>query len=204
MTGRLIATGMARIVTLYDHQGKTPLVEVTMNAGKAKKAPYFKIWLPGRVREGEPSLSIEIATGEPISGSGQATEFRGTLAAVKKWTSKHRDELMAAWDEVYVKQGSLSTKVGGDWVDKATSAAALRGLSSVSVEAFSDHTMLVTFSNGEKRTVDFSDLPLECPNSPLCNPEVFSRAFVRDGFVTWKEADLEFLAEELYLYGTPV
>jgi len=71
------------------------------------------------------------------------------------------------------------------------------------VEARSDHTLLLTFENGEKRLYDFKpelDIPVF---APLKNIGLFMQAKKNSYAVIWND-ELDMASEALYYNGMPV
>lgn len=66
------------------------------------------------------------------------------------------------------------------------------------VKTLDDMMMLVTFSTGETRLYDATQL-LEFPAfEPLKDEEVFRSAFVEFGVVTWMDGDIDIAPETMY------
>ena len=71
------------------------------------------------------------------------------------------------------------------------------------VEPRSNHTLLLTFENGEKRLYDFKP-ELELPVfAPLKNIGLFMQAKKHSYAVVWNDA-IDIASEALYYNGTPV
>jgi hypothetical protein len=71
------------------------------------------------------------------------------------------------------------------------------------VEARGDHTLLLTFENGEKRLYDFKP-ELDHPVfEPLKNIGLFMRAKKHAYAVVWND-ELDIASEALYYNGAPV
>lgn len=70
-----------------------------------------------------------------------------------------------------------------------------------SVKALDDMMMLVTFSSGETRLFDASEL-LEFPAfQPLKDDAVFRNAKIEFGVVTWLDGEIDIAPETMYKYS---
>jgi hypothetical protein len=72
-----------------------------------------------------------------------------------------------------------------------------------SVRALDDHLLLLTFTNGERKTFDFKPLLGYPVFVPLRDEELFRQAYVDYGAVTWDER-IDIAPETLYENGVPL
>ena len=74
----------------------------------------------------------------------------------------------------------------------------VNGIEIAKVDALDDMILVLTFSTGEKRLYDASDL-LEYPAfKPLENEEIFKSAKVEYGTVVWLDGNIDIAPETLY------
>jgi len=70
-------------------------------------------------------------------------------------------------------------------------------LSVVAVKAMQDYTLVLTFSNGEKRTFNVLPLLEKSVYKPLANKAFFLTAKIDGGTVVWND-DIDIAPENLY------
>ncbi|MDR1689012.1 MAG: DUF2442 domain-containing protein [Clostridiales bacterium] len=71
-------------------------------------------------------------------------------------------------------------------------------LAVVSIKALPDMMMLITFSTGETKLYDASQLLNFPAFKPIENTEVFNGAQVEHGIVTWLNGEIDIAPEALY------
>ena len=71
------------------------------------------------------------------------------------------------------------------------------------VEAFTDHTLILTFDNGERRRFDVRPYLSYTVYKPLNEVGFFMQARVGHGTVIWQE-DIDFCPDTLFLESVPL
>lgn len=66
------------------------------------------------------------------------------------------------------------------------------------VKPLDDMMMIVTFSSGEKRLYDATQLLTYPAFQPLKNEEIFKNAKVEFGIVTWADGEIDIAPETMY------
>lgn len=66
------------------------------------------------------------------------------------------------------------------------------------VKALDDYMMIITFSTGEQRLFDATQLLKYPAFKPLENEEVFKNARIEYGVVTWNDGDIDIAPETMY------
>lgn len=65
-----------------------------------------------------------------------------------------------------------------------------------------DHIMVVTFSNGETRLCDFTEMFDDVPAfAPLRDETVFENFQIDDGVLTWKDGSIDIAPSYLYKHS---
>ncbi len=68
----------------------------------------------------------------------------------------------------------------------------------VRVKALDDWMMILTFSSGEKRLYDATQLFVYPAFQPLKDENIFKAAQVEDGIVTWMDGEIDIAPETMY------
>lgn len=68
----------------------------------------------------------------------------------------------------------------------------------INVAVLDDMMMILTFSSGEKRLYDASELLKFPAFQPLANHEVFSNPVIDHGVVTWNNGEIDIAPETMY------
>ena len=72
------------------------------------------------------------------------------------------------------------------------------GIEVASARVVDDLIMLVTFSTGETRLLDATELPGFEAFAPLADRRVFEDFFIEHGVLTWLDGDIDIAPEGLY------
>ena len=67
-----------------------------------------------------------------------------------------------------------------------------------SVKVIGELCLLLTFTSGEKRIFDATNLLQYPVYKPLADPEIFNQANIEDGTVIWQNGDIDIAPETLY------
>jgi hypothetical protein len=181
-------TSMATISILKKRS--KPILEISVHASPkaAKKDPYFKAWHYGKKSNSDPSVSIAINTGEPITQHESFSDEE--LNILKKWTLKHQLVLLDVYDN-YVIPAKKPPNVPGDWQDKVKSSIPTL----VGVHADEDFNLFLNFS-GHMKVINMKEY-LSGTGSQLENPSYFVKVKLKYGRPTWPNTvDME--VEDLY------
>ena len=67
-----------------------------------------------------------------------------------------------------------------------------------SLKVVGELCLLLTFTSGEKRIFDASNLLQYPVYEPLEDPEIFNQAYIENGAVIWQHGDIDIAPEALY------
>lgn len=73
-----------------------------------------------------------------------------------------------------------------------------KDISILQVKPLDDMMMLITFSTGEKRLYDASQLLVMPAFKPLANPAIFKTPTLDHGIITWADGDIDIAPETVY------